>query len=168
MTALDMFPEVRSKPEDDTDTRFTPRPLVVRLHNEHRFTVDAASCRESPAADVIGYFWTKADDGLSKPWKGERVFCNPPWSDIEPWVRKAWHEVEHEGCPLVVMLLPAWTDREWWHKYVEPKRDRSPLWGVTLESKFLKRMPFGHPGNPDAQGMGQPPFFCVLLIWRRE
>lgn len=161
----DLFPEVRSRPEEDTDSRFTPREFVTALHAKHRFTVDAASRSDAPAAHIIGRCWTKDFDGLAQPWANERVFCNPPWSDIEPWVLKAWSAVLNEGCPLVVMLLPAWTDRRWWQQHVEPKRDRGPLWGPTLETKFLPRMPFGHPGNPDGVGVGQPAFWCVLLTW---
>lgn len=163
----DLFPEVRSKPEDDTDVRFTPKMFMQNQHDLRGYTVDVASQADSPAARIIGRHWTKADDGLSKSWVGERVWCNPPWSNIEPWVLKAWDSM-HEGCELVDMLLPAWTDRQWWQKYVEPWRDgrRPKFTGMRLDTAFLPRMPFGHPGNPDGVGTGQPPFFCVVLSWR--
>lgn len=169
--ALDMFPEVRSHPEADTDVRFTPRWYIAQRHAEQRYTVDAASQADAPSSKIIGRFWSKADNGLLLPWAGERVWCNPPWSDIEPWVKKAW-EAMGAGCELVDMLLPVWTDRQWWQKHVEPYRDTIGLYGrgsgeTVLVTKFLPRMPFGHPGNPDGVGEGQPPFFCVLLMWRR-
>jgi len=37
------------------------------------------------------------------------VFCNPPWSDITPWVVKAYAS----AC-LTVFVLPARTDTEWY------------------------------------------------------
>lgn len=47
-------------------------------------------------------------DGLSLDWDGKRVFCNPPYSDITPWVEKA-------VCSdaLTVFLVPARHDSEW-------------------------------------------------------
>lgn len=164
----DLFPEVRSHPEDDPDSRYTPRGLVMDLHAKHRFTVDAASAADAPSSEVIGRFWTRADDGLSKVWTGERVFCNPPWSDVRPWVAKAW-----AGAELAVLLLPAWTDRRWWQELVEPYRDWSRFVyhrveggpSMRLRTRFLPRMPFGHPGNPDPQNIGQPNFWTVLCVW---
>lgn len=166
----DMFPETMSRPEDDRDSRYTPEELVRLLHAEHRFTVDAASAPEAPSSTVIGRFWTQRENGLLQPWRGERVWCNPPWSDIEPWVAKAWEEMRM-GCELVVMLLPAWTDRGWWHRHVEPFRERGPRYylgqrrGVCMRTRFLRRMPFGHPGNPHAVGVEDPHFWCVLVVW---
>lgn len=164
----DMFPETRSKPEDDPDTRFTPREYVMQLHAANRYTIDLASCAESPAAQIIGRFWTKADDALSRSWDSERGFLNCPWSEIARWTEKCWYEMAH-GCELIDSLLPAWTDRAWWHKDVEPFRDGGlvKVPGVRLTSKFLPRMRFGHPGNPNAVSVEQPEFWCVLLSWRR-
>lgn len=65
--------------------RSTPASLFDPLHAEHRFTVDAAA---SPANAKLPRFWTLEDDALSRSWAGERVFCNPPYSDIRAWVEK--------------------------------------------------------------------------------
>ena len=51
---------------------------------------------------------------MSQPWEGT-VWLNPPYSHIEPWVRKAY-QVALEGS-TVVCLLPAWTDLPWFHLY---------------------------------------------------
>ena len=51
---LDMLPEVRLHPEDDTDTRYTPRWFVERRHALRRFTVDAADDPASPTRASAG------------------------------------------------------------------------------------------------------------------
>ncbi len=89
---------------DDVDDRRTPRALFDRLHLEHRFTIDAAASQDNA---MLSPFWTREDDALRQSWGRKRVWCNPPYSDIEPWVKKAWHEMRYQGCDLVVMLLPA-------------------------------------------------------------
>lgn len=152
---------------DDINVRFTPRELITTLHAEHRFTIDVASHPASPAAQVIGRHWTREDDGLEEAWAGERVFCNPPFDDIPAWVAKAHHQVR-EGCPLVVMLLPATrTEQPFWQEYIEPFRDRPAQDGVEVTTRFLEgRTRFGFPGDPEGERSGSPPFGCVLVIWR--
>jgi hypothetical protein len=93
------------------------------------------------------------------------VWCNPPYSNIRPWVEKAWAEWLHGDVPLVVMLLPAnRTEQGWWQDLVEPWRDRDGAPSV----EFLRgRTRFIAPG---ADGIGpneRPPFGCCLLIWER-
>ncbi len=157
-TALDMFPETLFDPGEESDERYTPRSLFDPLHKEFAFTLDVCATAES--AKCRRYF-TKAEDGLAQPWARERVWCNPPFSDIEPWVDKAW---DTDGV-LVVMLIPAVrTEQPWWQEWIEPFRDRR---GSGLTTRFLPgRIRFGHPGNPEGVGVGSPMFGCVLLIWR--
>jgi phage N-6-adenine-methyltransferase len=124
------------------------------------FTVDVAA---SAANTKCKRFYDVAADGLAQSWAGERVWCNPPYSSIEPWVRKAWSEV---GAECVVMLLPAnRTEQTWWMDLVEPYRDRP---GSTLRTEFLPgRLRFMAPGQTSIGPNERPPFGCVLLIWQR-
>lgn len=144
----------------EADERYTPRALISELHARHRFTVDAASDPRTPAAKIIGRFWTRHEDGLLQRWDGERVWCNPPYSTIAPWVAKAWR-----SRALVVMLLPAnRTEQPWWQTMVEPYRDgRSPF----ISCEFLSgRRQFGTPEQPEgASWHSSPPFGLVLLTW---
>jgi len=161
-----MFPEAKVDPGFDLDRRYTTREtmdLCMRLAGVDAFDLDVAADEESH----WGRGWyTIAEDGLSQPWTG-RVWCNPPYSDIGPWVRKAWFAWEHEGAQVIAMLLPATrTEQPWWTSHVEPFRDDPRRWH--LRTHFLPtRIKFGHPGNRDAVGVGSPPFGCVLLVWRR-
>lgn len=168
----DLFPEARVDPVVDGDQRFTTRETDAwcrKVAGVEQWDLDAAACDESHLASK---FYEKSDDGLTKPWFG-RVWCNPPFSDIEPWVEKAWTEMAHRpaGPVLVAMLLPASrTEQGWWQQHVEPFR-RNGCHGpwLTLTDYFLPgRTRFGHPGNPEGVGVGSPPFGCVLLVWRRS
>lgn len=147
---------------DHVDDRRTPESLFVPLHEKHRFTVDAAA---SPENALLPQFWTLQDNALTRAWRWHRVWCNPPYSDIKPWVQKAWAEMEG-GCPLIVMLLPAnRCEQGWWQRHVEPFRDR----GGTLSTRFLEgRLRFDWPAGRVVPLKGdRPPFGCVLLTWQR-
>lgn len=126
--------------------------------------LDAAACAE---AHVAPKFYTKAENGLLMPWWG-RTWCNPPWSNIGPWVEKAWSEWRRSGRVLktIGMLLPATrTDMHWWQKHIEPYRDRK---GSPLHVHFLgDRLPYGRPGDPEGVNAGCPEFGSVFLCWRR-
>jgi phage N-6-adenine-methyltransferase len=148
--------------KDSVDERLTPPRMWQQLHFEFAFTLDAAA--NSSNAKLPTFFDLRSD-GLVQPWAHHRVWCNPPYSDLAAWVRKA--AIEHrDGCPLIVMLLPAnRTEQPWWHDYVEPHRDgRGPI-----ETRFIRgRFNFGIPGNEDGKFKTSAPFGCVLLIWRNE
>lgn len=106
--------------DDSIDDRRTPGSVFNPLNETHRFTIDAAASADNAKCPR---FFDRKRDGLAQSWAGERVWCNPPYSSIEPWVVKAWNEMRR-GCELVVMLLPAnRTEQGWWQTYVEPRRD---------------------------------------------
>lgn len=144
-------------PNKAVDDRTTTAETFDPLHARFGFTVDvAASTRNARLAR----FYTIEDDGLEQPWAGERVWCNPPYSDIGPWCEKAWAE----PSALVVMLLPAnRTEQTWWQEYVEPYRDRP---GSRLTSEFLRgRLRFIAHDKDEVGPNERPPFGCCLLIW---
>jgi phage N-6-adenine-methyltransferase len=125
------------------------------------FTVDvAASARNTKCAR----YYDRATDGLAQSWAGERVWCNPPYSAIRPWVEKAWREI---GTEVVVMLLPAnRTEQGWWQELIEPYRDRS---GSVLTVEFLPgRIRFLSPGASTVGANERPPFGCCLVVWNRR
>lgn len=166
----DMFPEAAAPVElNDGDQRFTTSETDLWCRQRAKvdaWDLDVAACDEAHLAER---YFTKADDGLMQPWKG-RVWCNPPFSDIGPWVDKAWHEFNEARAITIAMLLPASrTEQPWWQSGVEAYRDgRAELLGSTFTTHFLPgRTRFGHPGNPQGIGVGSPPFGCVLLVWRK-
>lgn len=145
---------------DEVDDRGTHPmhfdPLNVRFGG---FTLDVAAAAHN--AKCARYF-TRADDGLAQSWAGERVWCNPPYSNLYAWVAKAWAEQEHTRG--IVMLLPAnRPEQRWWQELVEPHRDRP---GSPLTVEFLPgRMRFIKAGQTDVGPNERPPFGCCLLVW---
>ena len=93
----------------------TPQSLFDELHREFNFTIDV--CANADNAKLPRY-WTEEDDALSKSWAGERCFMNPPYSQVERWLKKAWSE-GWVNRGLVVALINVATDTEYWHNYVE-------------------------------------------------
>ena len=152
----------RSGSADDVDDRATTLDVFGPLNERYGpFTVDVAAAAHNTKVER---FYDRTTDGLAQSWAGERVWCNPPYSSIEPWIRKAW--AESATADVIVMLLPAnRTEQGWWQDLVEPYRDRP---GSPLRSEFIRgRLRFISP-HRDHVGMNErPPFGNVLLIWQR-
>lgn len=151
-------PQQRAR--EDVDDRMLPDAEFWVLNRRFGFDVNAAASRSNHR---LPKFWTKEEDGLSTDWSGLRVYCNPPFSKIHPWIEKAWAE---SNCPLTVMLLPAnRTEQGFWQQLVEPKRDRA---GSPLTVEFMpNRIRFKKPGQPMIGPNERPRFGCCLLIWNR-
>lgn len=108
----------------------TPQWFFDALDAEFGFTLDPCSTDEN--AKCAKHF-TVNDNGLLKSWEGERVFMNPPYGEeIYSWMAKAFGEARNGA--LVVCLVPARTDTEWWHSFAMPH-----------EIRFIKgRLKFGN------------------------
>lgn len=144
---------------DLVDDRATPGPVFAALSSEFGpFTVDVAAAAHNTKTSR---YYARADNGLDQDWSGETVWCNPPYSSIEPWVRKAWASPE---AHRVVMLLPAdRTEQPWWQTFVEPYRDQP---ASPLRTRFLaRRIRFLKPGQTAVRPHERPLFGCVVLIW---
>lgn len=147
---------------DTVDDRTVHPDDFAQWHERFGFTIDAAASRSNAR---LPRFWTAEDNALTQDWTGDRVWCNPPYSDLKPWVRKA-HSESFGGCPLIVMLLPAnRTEQQWWQQWIEPERDRYDRM-VMLRIEFLPgRLRFILPGKSDVEPNQRPPFGCCLAIW---
>lgn len=148
----------QQKAKDFVDDRETDPAMFNELHQRFGFTLDVAA---SPHNAKLPRFFTAEDNGLERSWAGERVWCNPPYSDIKPWVQQAHLEMD---APLIVMLLPAnRTEQAWWQDWVEPFRDR----GGRLRTEFIRgRTRFIAAGDTEIKPNARPPFGCVLLVWQ--
>jgi phage N-6-adenine-methyltransferase len=150
---------------DSVDDRGTDPAFFMELDARFHFTLDVAASEHNAKCS---FFYDQEADGLASSWSGERVWCNPPYSNIRPWVAKAWdawgHEPRISRPTLIVMLLPAnRTEQAWWHEFVEPHRDRprSPL-----RTEFIRgRLRFVRASSYMIEENQRPPFGCVLLIW---
>ena len=133
-----------------TDQWATPARLFNELNAEFNFTLD-------PCADEYNHkcakYFTKEQDGLVQDWSGEIVFCNPPYGrGIPHWVKKCYEEVHCNGCPCVVMLIPALTDTRYFHDYIYGQ----------AEIRFIKgRLKFGDSKN-------SAPFPSLVVVFKME
>lgn len=145
--------------KDEIDDRATTPEVFDQLDARFGFTVDVAAAEHNAKC---ARFYDRESDGLAQSWANESVWCNPPYSNVEPWVRKAWAE-----CLMaksIVLLVPAnRTEQRWWQQIVEPLRDRP---GSPLRVEFLPgRLRFIRRGQTDVGPNERPPFGCCLLIW---
>jgi site-specific DNA-methyltransferase (adenine-specific) len=127
-----------------SDEWATPQNLFDKLNEEFGFTLDPCATKENAKCEK---YFTQQEDGLSKSWKGETVFCNPPYSQIKEWVKKCYDEAWKVN--RIVLLIPARTDTRYFHDYIYRKS----------EIRFIKgRLKFGDSKN-------SAPFPSMIVIF---
>lgn len=102
----------------------TPKDLFEKLNKQYNFHLDLCATHENHKCEK---YYTKEQDGLKQEWAGV-CWCNPPYSNVKAWVKKAYNEAQ-KGT-VIVMLIPARTDTRWFHEYIYQ------MYGVEVE--FLK------------------------------
>lgn len=126
----------------------TPQDFFDKLNETYHFDLDV--CATEQNAKCIRFFDSE-QDGLKKSWGGATVWCNPPYSNIAAWVKKATEE-QRNGT-TTVMLVPARTDTKWFHGYVYEKP------GISIQ--FVKgRLRFG-------EATKNAPFPSMLIIFAK-
>lgn len=129
-----------------SDEWSTPVELFNELNNEFKFSLDPCCSIENKKCNK---YYTIEDNGLLKSWKGEKVFCNPPYSKLNEWVEKCYREACNDNT-LVCLLIPARTDTKYFHNFIY---NRS-------EIRFIKkRLRF----NGSSQNA---PFPSMIVIFR--
>lgn len=126
----------------------TPKWLFDQLHEEFDFELDACATASIAKCDR---FFSQQEDAFMHRW-APSTFLNPPYgSSLKRWIRKAYEESVRGA--LVVMLLPARTDVEWFHRY---------CLCPGVEIRFLKgRVDFG-----GCSGRSRAPFPSMVVIFR--
>ena len=129
-----------------SDEWATPQAIFEELDKEFHFDLDAAASDDNHKCDR---YFTLENSGLSQNWGGCRVFCNPPYSQIDKWVEKAFRETRNDNT-LVALLIPSRTDTRYFHNYIYNR----------AEIRFIKgRLKFGDSKN-------SAPFPSMLVIFR--
>lgn len=125
----------------------TPPEFFRRLDNIYHFELDAAASYDNAKC---GRYYTKAEDGLIKPW-ARSTWLNPPYgSGIPNWLSKAYDEWLMGNQSVI--LLPARTDTVWWHQYAMLANNIIFIRG---RIRFLE----------DGVAMPNPKFPSVLVIY---
>lgn len=99
--------------ETKKDERRTPLYLFNWLNSRFEFDMDAAASEENALCE---FFIDEQQDATSNTaqWVGN-VFCNPPYSNILPFLEKGIEHHMRTGYS-VLFLLPVRSDQTWWHK----------------------------------------------------
>lgn len=144
----------------------TPLDLFSCLHAEFEFVADACATRKNSKCktffkDALKCDWHKM---LKEKNSLGAVFMNPPYSDPEPFLAKAWHESKRL---LVVCLVPnniltcKYFDMFDIHNGETIYRSFSQY----VKFRFLsRRTRFYHPSKK----MSAPPGGCMVMILDRR
>lgn len=133
--------------ETYSDIWLTPKWLFDKLNKEFKFDLDPATEQNNPLGTQ--HFFTEQDNSLTKEWNGN-VFINPPYSNIETWIKKSLDEWNRDRYRDIVMLIPARTDTKYFHNLIVPH----------CEVRFIKgRLKFSEKGSA--------PFPSMVVIFNR-
>jgi phage N-6-adenine-methyltransferase len=95
-----------------TDLWSTPKKLFDELDGEFHFTLDACATEINTKCER---YYSEAQNALLQEWD-RSTFCNPPYGRyLINWIHKAWDESRKGN--MIVMLLPARTDTQWFHRF---------------------------------------------------
>jgi len=126
-----------------SDEWYTPPAIFKALG----MTFDLDPCSAGQGRDYVPALmrYTKADDGLSKPWHGTIVWMNPPFGGRNgqvPWLQRFF---DHGNG---IALVAARTSSEWFHDFA-PRADA--LLFPKGKTKFIA--PDGKPGPSPWSGV---------------
>jgi hypothetical protein len=92
---------------------WTTPPRIVEVAAKVLGGIDLDPCAEEARGVPAQVHYTRADDGLARPWFG-RVYMNPPYGrQIGLWIAKVCDEYEHGRIEAAVVLVHARTDTRW-------------------------------------------------------
>lgn len=149
----------------------TPKPPFNNLNKEFEFYADMAASDEN---FLVEPYYTENDDSLSFNWNdalnndvghgNKYVWCNCPYSNPTPWVRKAI-EAQKDGLG-VVMLLNADCSVGW---FAEAKKCVSEIRFIIADEKEDKpgsyksgRLGFLNSDGEPVNGNNKPQFILVF------
>ena len=89
------------------DSRFTPPDFLKLVRRVSGRAIDLDPCGHADAYVKAKRTYSREDDGLTLPWRGPTVFCNPPFRLLPEFLRRA-HRAYIEGeAQTIVMLCPS-------------------------------------------------------------
>ena len=90
----------------------TPNEIFAPLQKEFGITIDVCASREN---SKCSRFYSISENAFKQKWEGV-CWMNPPFGrEMKKWVKKAYESAK-DGA-VVICLLPARTNTNWWHDY---------------------------------------------------
>lgn len=127
----------------------TPPLLFKNLHQEFGLALDGAASKH----DALLPRFT--DDIHNQSWVGEKVFCNPPYSDIPSFLVKA------SESDLAVFLIPHRANTSYWLRHIYSNNHCHEIRILHRAVKYLP--PAGHNGLAI-----RSPFASAIVIFKSE
>ncbi|MBG6243204.1 MAG: phage N-6-adenine-methyltransferase [Candidatus Symbiopectobacterium sp. Dall1.0] len=145
---------ISNTPKSFKDRWQTPIDVFKTLDAEFGFKLDAAA-DESNA--LCKEFLTEQQDALTCEWNSKgAIFCNPPYSKIMPWVKKAAEQCRKQN-QTIVMLLPSDSSTAWFHEALKTSDEVRFITEGRLSFISAETGKEGKAGNSKGS---------VLFIWR--
>ncbi|WP_334473013.1 phage N-6-adenine-methyltransferase [Arsenophonus sp. PmNCSU2021_1] len=145
---------ISNTPKSFKDRWRTPVDVFKTLDAEFGFKLDVAA-DESNA--LCKEFLTEQQDALRCDWNSDgAIFCNPPYSKIMPWVKKAAEQYRRQN-QTIVMLLPSDTSTAWFQEAIKTSHEARFITEGRLSFISAETGKEGKAGNSKGS---------VLFIWR--
>lgn len=113
----------------------TPIEVFRALDAEFTFKLDAAADENNALCKA---FLSEKTDALKCDWNSDgAIFCNPPYSNIKPWVNKAAEQCRKQK-KTIVMLLPSDTSTAWFHEALDSVHEVRFITGEGCHLSTLK------------------------------
>lgn len=134
----------------DRDTWSTPPDLWQAICAE--FGTPLLDVCASAKNAKCGLFYTEAQNGLVQPWlrDGGLNFCNPGYSNVAPWLEKAYQEAQFGACSIVLThvtlaarVKPYFAEAVSIHMLLNPRVQFLPPAGVKATSNAKDNMIWG-------------------------
>lgn len=127
----------------------TPWVIFNSLHADYGFSVDACAGRRNAK---LPRYWSVIHDGLKQPWRGERVFCNPPFGAIADWLTRGY---EARDTAFSLFLVPANVETEWFHS----------LAVHADKHVFVRRVSYDPPPDLAPSEVSSPSFASMCVMY---
>lgn len=100
-----MNPSKTFTPEEQKDLAQTPPLVVSKFEDVVGFKFELDVCANRATAKCLNYYSLdeRGQDSLTLPWANKN-WCNPPYSDITPWVNKCVYEAAQGN--ITALLIP--------------------------------------------------------------
>jgi phage N-6-adenine-methyltransferase len=119
------MPQPAQKPAVSKQDYCTPREFLDAV--EKRFGAIRHDLAASADNAVCADYFDEHRSAFDHDWSSLHgvIWCNPPFRDIDPWVKKA--AAEANPRTRIVMLVPASVGSNWYADHVEPHALVLPL-----------------------------------------
>ncbi len=119
LPGLEPVQSVETDHDGSGDSWFTPRAIIdAAAQAMGSIELDPCAHPAAPAWQVAKHkiAMCEGGDGLADPWLGSGgVWCNPPYSDVGPWIRRC--RTAAESRP-VIMMIPTRPETKAWSAHV--------------------------------------------------